>query len=168
MTHSINNQDLSAYIVDTAFTSSDDDTIIARALAILESRLRTDKQSLSSPTSVKKYLQLKMSELEHEEFVMLSFDATMQLIDSSSLFRGTLTSAAVYPREVVKHALKVNAACVIFAHNHPSGSSEASPADIALTKTLAKALALIDTPVRDHIIVTAGKNCFSFAENGMI
>ncbi|MEM7295000.1 MAG: JAB domain-containing protein, partial [Pseudomonadota bacterium] len=83
------------------------------------------------------------------------------------LFRGTLSSASVYPREVVKAALRVNAAAVIFAHNHPSGSAEPSREDERLTSRLRQALALIDVRVLDHVIIGAGSDC-SFAERGLL
>ena len=93
----------------------------------------------------------------------LYLDAQNRLIVAEELFRGTLIQASVYPREVVKGALRQNAAAVIFSHNHPSGVAEASRADEMLTQ----ALALVDVRVLDHLIV-AGGNTLSFAERGLL
>ena len=94
-------------------------------------------------------------------------DAQTRLIAFEVLFEGTLTQTSVYPREVVRRAFELNAACVILAHNHPSGATEPSLADEHLTQTLKAALALIDVQTIDHVIV-AGLDTFSFAENGLI
>jgi len=93
--------------------------------------------------------------------------AQHRVIAAEELFRGTLTQTSVYPREVVKCALKHNAAAVIFAHNHPSGVAEPSHADEILTRSLKSALALVDIQVLDHFIV-AGTRTMSFAERGLI
>ena len=94
-------------------------------------------------------------------------DAQHRVIATEELFRGTLTQTSVYPREVVKCALKHNAAAVIFSHNHPSGIAEPSHADEILTRSLKSALALIDVQVLDHFIV-AGERGMSFAERGLL
>jgi DNA repair protein RadC len=94
-------------------------------------------------------------------------DAQNRMIHSEELFRGTLTQASVYPREVVKLALKHNAGAVVFCHNHPSGMAEPSTADKMLTDTLKSALALVEVKVLDHFIV-AGRDVLSFAERGLI
>ncbi|HDI3149936.1 TPA: hypothetical protein PMB01_003831, partial [Vibrio cholerae] len=82
------------------------------------------------------------------------------------LFRGTVDAASVYPREVLKEALNVNAAAVIFAHNHPSGDPEPSQADRHITQRLKDALSLVDIRVLDHVVV--GKSSVSFAERGWL
>jgi DNA repair protein RadC len=92
-------------------------------------------------------------------------DVKNRLIACEELFRGTLTHAAVYPREVVKTALAHNAASVIFAHNHPSGTPTPSPADFHLTQNLKQALGLIDVQALDHFVV-GGSDVYSFAEHG--
>jgi DNA repair protein RadC len=89
------------------------------------------------------------------------------LIAAEELFSGTLTQTSVYPREVVKSALRHNAASVIFAHNHPSGVAEPSRADEVLTQSLKQALALVDVRVLDHFIVGQGAT-LSFAERGLL
>lgn len=122
---------------------------------------------LSSPAAVRHYLQLLLAAKKHESFVVLFIDVKNRLIATEELFRGTLTHASVYPREVVKAALRHNAASVLLAHNHPSGSVEPSAADIALTRTLKQALSLVDVNVLDHFII-AGHQQYSFAEHGQI
>lgn len=123
--------------------------------------------ALSSPQAVRHYLQLLLAAKPYEIFVVLFLDVKNRLIASDELFRGTLTHTSVYPREVVKAALAHNAASVIFAHNHPSGTPDPSAADHSLTQALKQALALVDVRVLDHFIV-AGHNVHSFAEHGQL
>ncbi|HKO87708.1 MAG TPA: DNA repair protein RadC [Burkholderiales bacterium] len=133
--------------------------------ALAETARQTD--ALCSPTAVRDYLRLSLSEREHEVFVAVFLDAQNRVIEMEELFRGTLTQTSVYPREVVKSALRHNAAAVILAHNHPSGVAEASQADQSLTETLKRALAMVDVRVLDHFIVGRGR-AFSFAERGLL
>ena len=122
---------------------------------------------LSSPTAVREYLQITLSAREHEVFMALFLDAQNRVLAAEELFRGTLTQTAVYPREIVKTALRANAAAVIFAHNHPSGVAEPSRADEMLTQTLKHSLALVDIKVLDHFVV--GRSAIlSFAERGLL
>jgi DNA repair protein RadC len=123
--------------------------------------------SLSSPELVKRYLRIKLGGQRHESFVVLFVDVKNRLIADKELFRGTLSHTSVYPREVVKTALACNAASVIFAHNHPSGTPEPSEADLLLTRTLKQALALVEIRVLDHFVV-AGPLVHSFAEHGQL
>jgi DNA repair protein RadC len=123
--------------------------------------------ALSSPRSVRDYLRLLLHDREHEVFVVLLLDAQHRMIACEELFRGTLTQTSVYPREVVKAALRANAAAVIFAHNHPSGVAEPSHADELLTRSLKGALTLVDIQVLDHFIV-AGTSTLSFSERGLL
>lgn len=122
---------------------------------------------LSSPAAVRDYLRLHLMGKEHEVFMALFLDAQNRVLETEELFRGTLTQTSVYPREVVKRALKHNAAAVIFAHNHPSGVAEPSRADEALTAALKQSLALVDVKVLDHFVVGAGA-VMSFAECGRL
>jgi DNA repair protein RadC len=122
---------------------------------------------LSAPRPVKHYLQLTLSGKKHECFIALFLDVKNRLIKCEELSRGTLTHASVHPREVVKSALANNAASVILAHNHPSGVTEPSKADLAVTTMLKQALALIDVRILDHLII-AGNNVHSFAEHGQL
>lgn len=140
--------------------------IIERALAILESRANYGPV-LDSPAAVRDYLRLSLGGLEHEEFCCVWLDAQHKVLKIERVFRGTLTQTSVYPREVVKLALTHNAAAVIFAHNHPSGSPNPSTADEVLTRVLKDTLALIDVRVLDHFVVTACE-IKSFAECGLI
>lgn len=125
------------------------------------------RDNLNSPRAVRDYLRLTLQGLEHEVFMALLLDAQNRVIRAEELFRGTLTQTSVYPREVVKLALRHNAASVIFAHNHPSGVAEPSRSDEALTQALKQSLALVDVKVLDHFIV-AGSGCLSFAERGIL
>jgi DNA repair protein RadC len=100
-------------------------------------------------------------------FVCLWLDAQHRVTACEEIFRGTLTQTSVYPREIVKAALKANAAAVIFAHNHPSGAAQPSQADELLTRNLKDALALVDVKVLDHFVV-AGNQALSFAERGLL
>lgn len=125
-------------------------------------------QSLSSPTAVRDFLRLKLNaSLEHEVCGMILVDTQHRVIEYLEPFRGTLDQASVYPREVVKLALVHNAKAIFLVHNHPSGTAEASEADIRLTKHLKQALALIDVALLDHFIV-AGSTVLSMAEKGLV
>jgi DNA repair protein RadC len=124
-------------------------------------------ETLTSPDAVRDYLRLTLAALEHEVFVGLFLDSQHRLIAAEELFRGTLAQTSVYPREIVKSALRCNAAAVIFAHNHPSGLAEPSRADELLTQSLKSALALIDVRTLDHFVV-AGGEVVSFAERGLL
>lgn len=123
--------------------------------------------SLSSPQAVKQYLQLLLGGKPYESFAVLFLDVKNRLICSEELFRGTLTHTSVYPREVIKAALSHNAASIILAHNHPSGTPEPSAADQTLTNALKQSLAMVDVRVLDHFIV-AGRHVYSFAEHGQL
>lgn len=120
---------------------------------------------LSSPQTVKQYLQLQLAKKAYESFTVLFLDVKNRLICCEELFRGTLTHTSVYPREVIKAALSHNAASVILAHNHPSGTPDPSAADRTLTQALKQSLGLVDVRVLDHFIV-AGRHVYSFAEHG--
>jgi DNA repair protein RadC len=145
----------------------------AELVAVLELARRALAQALQarpvfeSPTQVKDYLRLKLAALPHEVFAVLFLDAQHRLLAMEELFRGTLTRTSVYPREVVKRALALNAAAVMLAHNHPSGVAEPSKADEYLTQTLQSALGLVDVRVLDHFVV-AREQVVSFAERGLL
>lgn len=146
--------------------TKEEQVIIKQAKAILRSKLNTNP-AFTSPDAVKDYFQLRIGSLEHEVFAVMFLNNKNRLIAFKELFRGTIDGASVYPREVAKEALKRNAASVIFSHNHPSGWSEASNADIIITRKLRDALGLLDITVLDHIIVTWG-GAISFAERGLL
>ena len=149
-----------------ATTNVAEDVIIAQAMSILESRLRTKTTAFTSPDQSKQFVRCKLQQLEHEVFSVLFLDNQNYLIEYTEMFRGTIDSASVYPREVAKAALELNAAAVIFAHNHPSGISVPSSADRNITNKLKSALELFDIRVLDHIII--GDTTYSFAESGLI
>lgn len=122
---------------------------------------------LGSPAAVRDYLRLKLSGLEHEVFWCVFLDAQNRVISAREMFRGTLTQTSVYPREIVKAALGMNAAAVIFAHNHPSGIAEPSRSDETLTQALKQALALVDVKTLDHFVI-GRDTALSFAERGLL
>jgi DNA repair protein RadC len=139
--------------------------LVRRSMA----EVMAQRDVLTTPAAVRTYLRLQMARLQHEVFVVLFLDSQNRVIASEEMFRGTLTQTSVYPREVVKRALELNAAAVILAHNHPSGSVEPSRADEALTQTLRAALALVDARVLDHFIVAGnGSAILSMAERGLV
>ena len=129
--------------------------------------LMKDGPIMGSPQAMRDWLRLYCAGLEHEVFLVLYLNAHHVLIEAMSMFRGTLTQTAVYPREVVKTALAFNAAAVVLAHNHPSGSADPSRADEYLTQTLKSALRLVDVNVLDHFVV-AGSQVLSLAERGLL
>jgi DNA repair protein RadC len=120
-----------------------------------------------APAKVKDYLSLRLAGLEHEVFAVLFLDSQHRLLCMEELFRGTLTQTSVYPREVVKRALQLNAGALILAHNHPSGLAEPSRADEFLTQRLKSALQLVDVAVLDHLVIGTGQTV-SFAERGLL
>lgn len=144
------------------------DAVIRNALAVLDSRLRAPGELLNSPQQVRDFLRLHLAELEYEVFGVLFLSSQNRLIEYRELFRGTLMHTSVYPREVVKEVLRLNAAAVVFAHNHPSGCREQSNADELLTRALKSALAIIDVKVLDHFIVAGHASPLSFAERGLL
>jgi len=123
--------------------------------------------AMTSPGLVREYLALHLSGLQHEVFAGLFLDNRHRVLEYRQLSEGTIDSAAVYPREVVKRCLASNAAAVIFAHNHPSGVAEPSDTDVRLTRKLTDALALIDVRVLDHLIIGQGVQT-SLAERGLM
>ncbi|MEZ8407916.1 DNA repair protein RadC [Vibrio splendidus] len=139
--------------------------ILEKAVEILESRL-VSGDAFTRPNDTKAFLRCKLGEYEREVFGVMLLNNQHQLIEFNELFFGTIDSASVYPREVVKLVLERNASAVIFAHNHPSGDSNPSQADRRITERLKVALALIDVRVLDHIVV--GSDCVSFAERGWL
>jgi DNA repair protein RadC len=145
----------------------------AELLAVMEMARRALAQQLQqapvfdSPTKVKDYLALQLGGRPQEVFAVLFLDAQHRLLKLEALFHGSLTQTSVYPREVVKRALALNAGAVVLAHNHPSGVAEPSRADEYLTQTLKAALHLVDVRVLDHVIVGQGQ-VVSLAERGLL
>jgi DNA repair protein RadC len=140
--------------------------IIAAARRAMTRRVHRGT-AMSSPRAVREFLAVKLGTLEHEIFAVLLLDTRHRLIEYVELFRGTINGASVHPREVVKLALARNAAALVLAHPHPSGSPEPSQADELITQRLKEALALVDIRVLDHVIVAGGETV-SLAERGLL
>jgi len=141
-------------------------SIIKLALSVLALRHRRG-QALTSPSRTRDYLRLKLADRQREVFGTMFLDSQHRMIECTELFQGTVDGAAVYPRVVVQRALELNAAAVVFFHNHPSGVAEPSAADRHITRRLQDALALVDVRVLDHLVVSAG-DATSFAERGLL
>jgi DNA repair protein RadC len=122
---------------------------------------------LGSPADTRRFLLARLRDYPHEVFACLFLDNRHRVIEFAEMFRGTIDGTSVHPREVVKQALALNAAAVIFAHNHPSGVAEPSQADHRLTRRLQDALSLVDIRVLDHIVIGDGYTV-SLAERGQL
>lgn len=140
---------------------------VRAALALLECQLREPGASFTSSHAVRDWLRLQLATSEREEFTALFLDNQHRLITHETLFTGTINHTQVHPREVVKAALKHNAAAVIIAHCHPSGLAEPSQADRRITERLKQALALVDIRLLDHLVV-GGMEVVSLAERGWL
>ncbi|WP_350307183.1 RadC family protein [Photorhabdus viridis] len=140
---------------------------IRRALQLLEKYQRTPGEKFNSTAFTKTWLQLRLALQEREVFLVLYLDNQNRLLVCETLFTGTINHTEVHPREVVKLALRHNAAAVILAHNHPSGETEPSKQDRNITQHLVKALAIVEVRVLDHLIVGKG-DVLSFAERGWL
>nr|WP_100006103.1 JAB domain-containing protein [Salmonella enterica] len=141
-----------------------DGQILAAARVAAHSLIATGEE-MNQPRRVKNFFRAKLAGLGHECPAFLYLDSQFKIIQYMEPAQGTLAQASVYPREIVKTALRLNAAAIIMAHNHPSGRAEPSSADLNLTKHLVKALALVDVKLVDHIITT-GDETISLAERG--
>ena len=139
--------------------------VLAAAEGILKGKLER-QGSLGNPTDASDFLRMRLGALLHEEFHVLWLDNRHRILGCQKLFTGTIDGASVYPREVVRAALSINACAAILAHNHPSGVAEPSAADRAITKELREALSLVGVRILDHIIV--GAECVSMAGRGLI
>ncbi|CAB4158706.1 RadC DNA repair proteins [uncultured Caudovirales phage] len=140
---------------------------VAHALNILGNMLKATGAAIDTPQVAKDYVMLRIGGQERESFMVVFLDSQHHVIAAETLFHGSLSQTSVYPREVVRRALQLNAGAVILAHNHPSGSCEPSRADEHLTQTLKAALTLVDVRVLDHLVVS-GNRCVSFAERGLL
>ena len=133
----------------------------------MEARIERDGGPLTSTARTRRYVEARLRGYRNEVFACLFLDARNRVIAFETLFRGTLDSASVHPRVVVRRALGHNAAALMCMHNHPSGVAEPSRNDHVLTKRLAEALALVDVRLIDHFVVGDGE-CVSFAERGLL
>ncbi len=150
---------------DGHYRHASSEEIIKAAVSEVKQRFSRGSE-ITSPEKTKEYLQLKIGHLEHEVFAVLWLDNRHRVIAFDELFRGTIDGASVHPREVVKTALKHNAAACIFAHNHPSGVTEPSQSDQNITQRLKEALSLVEVRILDHVIVA--EETYSFAEHGLV
>jgi len=141
-------------------------SLVQLALKILRARHRRGRL-LSSPQDTQQYLQLVFESYRNEVFAAIFLDNRHRVLGFEELFFGTIDGASVHPRVVVQRALDLNAAAVIFAHNHPSGVAEPSRSDEALTRRLREALGLVDIRVLDHLVV-GSEGIVSFAERGLL
>ena len=139
-----------------------DQAILEAAEAILRGKLQRQGR-IGNPMEAADFLRMRLGALPHEEFHALWLDHRHRILDCQRLFTGTVDGASVYPREVVRAALSVNASAAIFAHNHPSGVAEPSAADRSITRELREALGLVGVRVLDHLIV--GAECVSMARS---
>jgi len=142
------------------------EAVIKLALSVLAERHRAGRV-LSSPEQTRDFLRLKLIDRKFEVFGALFLDNRHRVIRVAEMFQGTIDGASVHPRVVVQRALELNAAAIVFFHNHPSGVAEPSHADEAITRRLRDALALVDVRVLDHFVVAAGESV-SFSERGLI
>ncbi len=149
------------------FAFAEPSNIVNEAINILTRNLKKKGIAMTSPEDVKNYCRLNLAKREHEIFGALFMDNQHRLIEFRELFRGTINGCSIHVREVAKEALNLNAAAVIFTHNHPSGISEPSQADIHITEQLQKALSLFDIRVLDHLIVSV-EDTVSLTERGII
>ncbi|MBJ7222310.1 MULTISPECIES: RadC family protein [unclassified Brenneria] len=140
---------------------------VREALTLLERQLREPGASFTSSSSVRDWFRLQLASLEREEFVVLFLDNQHRLIAHETLFIGTISHTQVHPREVVKAALKHNAAAMLVGHCHPSGHAEPSEADRRITERLKQALELVDIRLLDHLVI-GGMDIVSFAERGWL
>ena len=141
-------------------------SVITLAMKVLAIKHRAGRV-LSKPDETRDFLRLRLADYRNEVFGCLFLDNRHRIIAVRELFQGTIDGASVYPRVVVQQAMEVNAAAMVFFHNHPSGVAEPSHADEAITRRLKDALALVDVRVLDHFVVSAGESV-SFAERGLL
>lgn len=142
------------------------DEIFEAARAAADQRMRRGA-TFKNPADTRAFFQAKLGGLDREVFAAAYLDARHRLIEYVELFHGTIDGAEVHPREVVRQALRCNAAAVLVAHNHPSGTAEPSAADRAVTARLKQALALVDLRLLDHIVV-GGTQTSTLAERGWL
>ncbi len=144
-----------------------EDWIVQQAIVLLERRVFKAGPRFERPAAVRDYLRLKLVAEPNEIFVVVFMNSMHDVLAVEPMFHGTINATSVYPRVVLQRALQLNAAAVIFAHQHPSGTTEPSNADRVLTEQLKTALALIDVRVLDHFVIGQGAP-YSFAESGLL
>jgi DNA repair protein RadC len=165
MTHSISATSLFVRESDS-YREATEGELVSAARRALAKRCKVGRR-LRSPGETRDYLTMTMAGLEHEVFVLILLNSHHQILSIEELFRGTIAGASVHPREVVKSALRANAAAALCAHNHPSGCPTPSTADEHITQSLRDALALIEVRLLDHLVI-ANDQIYSFAEHGLL
>lgn len=156
-------KDKGYYTINKPVTEQD---ILDIANMLLARRFKR-RTKLTSPDQTREYFKLKLARYEYEVFCCMFLNNQNQVLAFEELFRGTINETSIYPREVVKRALSLNAAAIIFVHNHPSGDPEPSQADKHITLKLKYALELVDVRVLDHFVV-AGDSSISLVERGLL
>jgi DNA repair protein RadC len=147
------------------YKAATQDDIIAEATTIYNQYL-CQGTVISCPVDAAKYIKLKLVQYEFEVFYVIFLATSNKILSCEEIARGTLDTASVYPREILRMAIGHNCKSVIFAHNHPSGSATPSEADKNITSKLKEVLALVDVDVLDHFI--CGEDIYSFAEHGLL
>lgn len=163
---SVHNENRFEHLQASQLNDVEEQSLLEMALTVLQGKHQRGVQ-LPSPQQTRSFLRLLIGDRINEVFGCVYVDNQHRVIDVAELFQGTIDGASVYPRVVVQEALRVNAAAVMFYHNHPSGVAEPSQADRTLTTKLAEALKLVDIKVLDHFVVSACGS-FSFAEKGLL
>lgn len=148
-------------------TSYSTKRIVTTALKLLEKQMKIEKNQFTKTKQVIDYLRLKLAQKEREHFVAMYLNNQHQLLKVETLFMGTINSVEIHPREIIKQALKHNAAAIIFAHNHPSGEAQPSNADRNINQQLTEILNIVDIRVLDHIVI-GRQSHFSFAEQSWL
>ena len=170
----MNNQDVETPSAENRFDALkpaalnkvEKEAVIKLALSVLKDRHRAGR-ALGSPGQTRAFLRLRRIDRKHEVFGALFLDNRNRVIQVAEMFQGTIDGASVHVRVVVQRALELNAAALVFFHNHPSGVAEPSQADKAVTRRLRDALSLVEIRVLDHFVVTGGESV-SFAERGLL
>lgn len=161
-----NTDDRFAGLQPSELNDAEKQSVMMLAMKVLAIKHRAGR-TLSSPAETRNFLRLRLAEYRNEVFGCLFLDNRHRIIAVRELFQGTIDGASVHPRVVVQQAMEVNAAAIVFFHNHPSGVAEPSRADEMLTGRLKEALALVDVRVLDHFVVSGGESV-SFAERGLL
>ena len=161
-----NTEDRFTGLKPSELNDTEKQSVVMLAMKVLAIKHRAGR-ALSNPDETRDFLRLRLADYRNEVFGCLFLDNRHRIIAVRELFQGTIDGASVHPRVVVQHAMEVNAAAMVFFHNHPSGVAEPSRADEMLTRRLKEALALVDVRVLDHFVVSAGDSV-SFAERGLL
>jgi DNA repair protein RadC len=154
------------YSCGTDFSVASEDLVLERAAAIVEARMLRQSSVLVAPEAFHPFLMSRLAGLVREEFIAFWLDNKHRIIAIETLAIGSINAGAVYPREVVRSALRHNAAAVAFAHNHPSGDPTPSLADLEITLQLQAALELFDVRLLDHFVVGGSGIPISMSQDG--